>query len=576
MGTCQAILCNSTRKLVTCRSRTGFLTGIPKTFLLESENRTEIDLDQQDSELALAQTPRMDSPWWRGASIYEVYVRSLADSDGDGQGDLPGLTARLDYFAELGVDALWLSPVSPSPNFDSGYDVSDYRGIEPAFGTAEDFRALVRAAHDRGLRIILDQVYSHSSHLHPWFIESASSRSNPKADWYVWADAAADGGPPNNWLGRFGGFAWEWSAARRQYYLHNFLIEQPDLNLHNPEVQAEVLDIMRFWFDLGVDGLRLDVANFYMHDPELRSNPPTGRNDVPANPYYLQAHVYDRSRPENLPFLARMRATADRAGDRMLLAEISCDDQITRMAEYTQGGRLHSAYSFELLGPSLDGAHIARSVLAAGAGDAWPSWAFSNHDVVRVASRWGAAGNLDRIKMLQALLLCLRGTVILYQGEELGLPHSDIPRHRLQDPEALRFWPNHRGRDGARTPFPWKTEGVSLGFSTVDGWLPAEAGHAALSVQAQTDDPTSALAHCRAMLALRRAEPALRFGSFDVVDADRETLIFRRRVGHSSLICAVNLSDRPLSFAAPGKALAGAVGKGAISANGYAIIREAP
>ncbi len=525
--------------------------------------------------MALSETPQTASPWWRGASLYEVYVRSLADSDGDGQGDLPGLTARLDYFADLGVDALWLSPVSPSPNFDSGYDVSDYRGIEPAFGTVEDFRALVQAAHDRGLRVILDQAYSHSSHLHPRFIESASDRRNTKADWYVWADAAADGGPPNNWLGRFGGFAWERSAARRQYYLHNFLIEQPDLNLHNPEVQGEVLDIMQHWFNLGVDGLRLDVANFYMHDPELRSNPPTGRNDVPANPYYLQAHAYDRSRPENLPFLARMRACADAAGDRMLLAEISCDNQIERMAEYTQNGRLHTTYSFELLGPTLDGAHIARSVLAAGVGDAWPCWAFSNHDVVRVASRWGAAGNLARIKMLQALLLCLRGTVILYQGEELGLPHSDVPRHRLQDPEALRFWSNHRGRDGARTPFPWNSAGVSLGFSTMDGWLPAEVAHAPLSVEVQQDDPTSALAHCRGLLALRADTPALRLGSFEVLEVDHSGLNFRRSHAGVNLLCAFNFSGLPRRVTARGKVLAGAMTEGSINGNGYVILCEA-
>ena len=512
--------------------------------------------------------------WWRGTCLYEVYVRSFMDSDGDGEGDLRGLTARLDYLAHLGVDALWLTPVFPSPMFDSGYDVADYRAIDPRFGTLEDFKALVAAAHARGLRIVLDQVYSHSSHQHPWFVESASSRDNPKADWYVWADAKPDGSPPNNWLGRFGGIAWEWSPLRRQYYLHNFLIEQPDLNLHIAEVQAEVLEIMRFWFDLGVDGLRLDVANFFMHDKAFRDNPPAGLNAPPVNPYYLQAHVYDRSRPENLPFLSRMRAVADAAGDRMLLAEIACDNQLERMAEYTTEGRLHTAYSFELLGPGPDGTKIAQAVIEAGAGDSWATWAFSNHDVTRVASRWGAAGNADRIQLLQALLLSLRGTVILYQGEELGLAHSPVPRLRLQDPEAIRFWPNHRGRDGARTPMPWDDTGPALGFSPRDGWLPAEASHALQSVARQDGDPSSILEHCRALLALRRQSPALRWGSFDVVSAATDHLVFRRTYPYETLLCAFNFGTAPLSLAATGDPLAGKAMAGQLAPDGYVILKE--
>jgi alpha-glucosidase len=523
----------------------------------------------------IAADSQSDQAWWRGACLYEVYVRSFMDSDGDGEGDLKGLASRLDYLTDLGVEALWLTPVFPSPMFDSGYDVADYRGIDPRFGALEDFRALVEAAHARGLRIVLDQVYSHSSHQHPWFVESASSRDNPKADWYVWADAKPDGSPPNNWLGRFGGIAWEWSPVRRQYYLHNFLIEQPDLNLHNPEVQDEVLDIMRFWFDLGVDGLRLDVANFFMHDPALRDNPPAGRNEVPVNPYYCQAHVYDRSRPENLPFLSRMRAVADAAGDRMLLAEIACDRQVERMAEYTTQGRLHTAYSFELLGPGPDGTKIAEAVLEAGAGESWPTWAFSNHDVTRVASRWGAEGSPDRIRLFQALLLSLRGTVILYQGEELGLTHSPVPRHRLQDPEAIRFWPNHRGRDGARTPMPWDAEGPALGFSLRDGWLPAESGHAPLSVARQVGNPQSILAHCRALLVLRRHSPALRWGGFEVIAAAPDHLVFRRTHAEETLLCAFNFGPTPLTLPATGETLAGQAPSGQLPPDGYVIQREA-
>ncbi|MDJ1018144.1 MAG: alpha-amylase family glycosyl hydrolase [Paracoccaceae bacterium] len=508
--------------------------------------------------------------WWRGACLYEVYLRSFQDTNRDGEGDLAGLAQRLEYLADLGVDGIWITPFFPSPMRDSGYDVSDYRAVDPRFGTLNEFRALTEKAHSLDLRVVIDQVYSHSSNQHPWFIESSSSRNSPKADWYVWADAKSDGSPPNNWLARFGGIAWEWSAERKQYYLHNFLTEQPDLNLHNPEVQDEVLDIMRFWFDLGVDGLRLDVANFFMHDPELRDNPPAALADLPANPYYLQQRLYDRSRPENLPFLERMREVA---GDRMLLAEISCDWQVERMAEYTQGRRLHTAYSFEFLGPTLDGNHISRSVEQAGTEDSWPTWAFSNHDVPRVASRWGS----ERVKVLQALLLCLRGSVILYQGEELGLPQSDVPREHLQDPEAIRFWPNHRGRDGARSPMAWENT-PGLGFSDAQGWLPAEPAHAPLAVSEQIDDPSSPLAHCRDMLSLRREAPALRLGEFETVEADTDGLTFWRRYNGQSVLCSFNFGDTPRAtpITPNGKTLAGEHAGGQIAPYSYWIAEAAP
>ncbi|MBM3524776.1 MAG: DUF3459 domain-containing protein [Alphaproteobacteria bacterium] len=512
--------------------------------------------------------------WWRGATLYQIYPRRFADSNGDGVGDLKGLIVHLDYVARLGVDGIWVSPFLPSPMKDFGYDVSDYRGVDPIFGSLDDARALVAACRARGLRLVIDQVFSHSSDQHPWFIESAASRSGPKADWYVWADAKPDGGPPNNWLGRFGGYAWEWSPRRRQYYFHNFLVEQPDLNLHNPAVQDEVLDIMRFWFELGVDGLRLDVANYFMHDPALRDNPPAGPAEVPANPYYMQAHVYDRSRPENLPFLARMRAAADAAGGRLLLAEISCDQQVERMAEYTAPGRLHTAYSFALQGPQLDGRHVAATVLEAGAGASWPTWSFSSHDVHRVASRWSAAADASRLRMLQALLLCLRGTVILYQGEELGLPHSSVPRERLRDPESIRFWPNHRGRDGARTPMPWRDVGVSLGFSAVDGWLPVDPSHAALAVSRQEADADSHLAHCRRLVALRGREAALRLGTFEPITAEADFLAFRRVLDGRALVCAFNLGTAPRAFAVEGDPIAGAIADGTLAPGDYVILRS--
>jgi len=511
--------------------------------------------------------------WWRGACIYEVYLRSFMDSDGDGEGDLRGLLSRMDYLAELGIDAIWITPFFPSPMHDSGYDVSDYRQVNPRFGTLGDFREVVQAAHGLGLRVVIDQVYSHSSHRHPWFVESRSGRDVEKANWYVWADAKADGGPPNNWLARFGGVAWAWAPERRQYYLHNFLIEQPDLNLHNMDVQNEMLDIMAFWFDLGVDGLRLDVANFFMHDPALRDNPAAAIDEVPANPYYMQQRLYDRSRPENLAFLKRMREVA---GDKMLLAEISCDRQVERMSEYTAPNRLHTAYSFALLTPELNGSAIATTVLEASNGHSWPTWALSNHDVVRVASRWGAEDNSARVTMLHALLLSLRGTVILYQGEELGLPHSHVPREAIQDPEGIRFWPHDRGRDGARTPFPWD-DTDQLGFSkNASTWLPCEPSHAALAVARQVGLSKSMLENCRALIALRRANAALRYGSFEPKEHEKDWLVFCRVHEEQRLICAFNFSDSPRSVPWQDRVtvLSGEHNEAALPAHGYVIAEE--
>lgn len=508
--------------------------------------------------------------WWRGACIYEVYLRSFQDSNGDGEGDLPGLLHRLPYLAQLGVDALWITPFSPSPMHDSGYDVSDYTSVDPRFGSLDDFDAIIEQAHALGLKVIMDQVYSHSSHLHPWFLSSDSDPEGEHGDWYVWADPKPDGSPPNNWLARFGGIAWEWSPQRRQYYLHNFLIQQPDLNLHSPAVQQAILDIMRFWLDRGIDGLRLDVANFYTHDPALRDNPPSNLPAPPPNPYYLQQRLYDRSRPETLPFLEAMRREA---GDKLLLAEISCDWQVERMVEYTQPGRLHTAYSFELLVPDLNGEHIARVVTQANENDSWPTWALSNHDVVRVASRWRAEAEPQRVTQLHALLLSLRGTAILYQGEELGLPHVTLAREDLQDPEAIRFWPHDRGRDGARTPFPW-TDGPSLGFS--DGettWLPVARDHAALAVSRQEAAADSPLKRCRALLALRQQQPALKWGDFEVIEATREALVFKRSYDESILICAFNFAEteRRLKIDGLKRTLAGRVEHQVLPPGGFVI-----
>ncbi|MGE0407843.1 MAG: alpha-amylase family glycosyl hydrolase [Amphiplicatus sp.] len=503
--------------------------------------------------------------WWRGGVIYQIYPRSFSDSNNDGVGDLPGAAAKLDYLSSLGVDGVWLSPFFRSPMKDFGYDVSDYRDVDPIFGRLADFDRLLAAAHRRGLKIVIDQVYSHTSDQHPWFKESRASRDNPKADWYVWADAKADGGPPNNWISLFGGQGWSWDTRRRQYYQHNFLAEQPDLNFHQPAVRREILDIAKFWLDRGVDGLRLDVANFYFCDALLRDNPPKRAEGGFGRPYQFQRHLHDRSQPENLVFMEALRRLVDRYQDRMTVAEIGSDSYIARSIEYTEQGRLHTAYNFLLLenGPLTAG--LIRDALTSWTSKtAWPSWSFSNHDVVRARTRWGGErASDDFAKMLMGVLLALRGTIFLYQGDELGLPQGEVPFDKLQDPEGRRFWPDNLGRDGCRTPMPWRAAERNAGFSLAEPWLPVDPRQGALAVDRQEKDPQSTLNVVRRLIAFRRAHDALRLGAIDFLDAPSEgedgpVLAFRRRSDRESLVCVFNLGAAPVEIALPvkGRALA--------------------
>ena len=488
-------------------------------------------------------------PWWKGAVIYQIYPRSFQDSNADGVGDLRGITERLPYVADLGVDGIWLSPVFTSPMADFGYDISDYRDIDPVFGTLADFDALLARAHELGLKLIIDQVYGHTSDRHAWFEQSRASRHNARADWYVWADPKPDGTPPNNWPSVFGGPAWTWDTRRRQYYLHNFLAEQPDLNLHNPDVQDALLDVSRFWLERGVDGFRLDVANYYFHDPQLRDNPPSGVRDG-ARPYAFQRHVFNRDRPETPEFLERIRAVLDGFGARMSVAELESDDNLGMSVAYTRGShRLHTAYNFHFLRTEDATPARVREALEAWQGvDAWPSWSLSNHDVVRAATRWdgGAGGSPERAKFLLALLLALRGTVFVYQGEELGLPQAHVPFERLRDPEAIRFWPDNMGRDGCRTPFPWEADAPHAGFSTVEPWLPASDTQAALAVDAQEGQADSVLAYARAALRRRSALPALVRGDVRFRDTgEAMVLAFEREDnGGGRVLCAFNFDAR--------------------------------
>jgi len=487
-------------------------------------------------------------PWWRGATIYQIYPRSFADSNNDGLGDLAGITARLDYVASLGVDGIWISPFFMSPMVDYGYDVSDYCDVDPMFGTLSDFDDLVARAHELGLKVVIDQVYSHTSNQHAWFAESRLSRDNPKADWYVWADAKPDGSPPNNWQSIFHGSSWEFDVARGQYYLHNFLVEQPDLNLHNPQVQHALLNVARFWLERGVDGFRLDAINCGMHDPLLRDNPkskPPFRSEV--RPHFMQEPKYSVSHDDMPQVLERLRVVTDAYGEIMTVAEIGAPEPLPFMKQYTQGGkRLNTAYSFDFLSAKLLTPELVERVVGGWPGEhdeGWPSWAFSNHDAPRVVSRFLTGCPLERrAKLLGLLQFSLRGNVFLYQGEELGLPQADVPYERLRDPEGIKNWPHSMGRDGARTPMPWTSE-MNGGFSSVEPWLPVDANHVALCVDRQQDDPDSVLNFFRQLLSLRRDLDVLRYGSQTFLDAPDDVIAFRRDHRGKSLVCVFNIGN---------------------------------
>lgn len=500
-----------------------------------------------------------NSPWWRGAVIYQIYPRSFLDASGDGVGDLPGIIDRLEHVAALGVDAIWVSPFFKSPMADFGYDIADYRDVDPLFGTLDDFDRLLAKAHALGLKVMIDQVFSHTSVDHAWFRESREDRTNAKADWYVWADAREDGTPPNNWLSIFGGVAWRWEPRRCQYYLHNFLSSQPDLNFHNPAVQQATLDYVKFWLDRGVDGFRLDSINFCFHDAQLRDNPPKpealrlGRGFSADNPYAFQYHYYNNTQPENLAFLERLRVLLDRYPGAVTLGEISSEDSLATTAEYTAPGRLHMGYSFELLVDDFSAAYIRRTVqlLEATMREGWPCWAVSNHDVQRAVTRWGGSPAQPVLaKMLVAMLCSLRGSVCLYQGEELGLGEAEVPYEALQDPYGITFWPTFKGRDGCRTPMPWD-DSAGAGFSKAEPWLPIPAEHRALSVQAQEADPDSVLHAFRAFLAWRRTQPALIAGAIAFVDAPEPVLMFVRGEGAGAVLAAFNLSATMATAALP-------------------------
>lgn len=492
------------------------------------------------------------APWWRGAAIYQIYPRSFKDTNGDGVGDLKGCIEGIDHIASLGVDAVWLSPFFTSPMHDFGYDVADYRGVDPLFGDLADFDEFVNRAHARGLKVIIDQVYSHTSDEHEWFAESRRSRDNPKADWYVWADPKPDGSPPNNWMSVFGGGAWEWDARRRQYYFHNFLVRQPDLNLHNKEVQDAILDVARFWLARGVDGFRLDALNFAMHDPELRDNPPKKVfRRSPGRPFDFQDQRFQMSHPDIPKFLERLRSVIDEFPGRFTVAEVGGERAFEEMKLFTKGDRrLSTAYSFDYLyAPALTKELIVETAKRWPEGGEWPSWAFSNHDAPRAVSRWaGACPPDDYCKLLALLLSSLRGNIFFYQGEELGLQQGEVPFERLRDPEAITNWPATLGRDGARTPMPWVSQSEFGGFSTSEPWLPVDQTHLARSIERQDRDQDSVLNFTRRVIAFRKGSHALRLGALEFLATPGDCVAFTRSFGGEKALCVFNIGENPVAW----------------------------
>ncbi|GEO85222.1 MULTISPECIES: alpha-glucosidase family protein [Alphaproteobacteria] len=497
-----------------------------------------------------------DKDWWRGAVIYQIYPRSYQDSNGDGIGDLKGITARLPHIAALGADAIWISPFFTSPMKDFGYDVSNYTDVDPMFGSIADFDALIADAHRLGIKVMIDLVISHTSDQHEWFVESRSSRINAKSDWYVWSDPKPDGTPPNNWLSIFGGSAWHWDPTRMQYYMHNFLTSQPDLNMHNPQVQNAVLDATRFWLERGVDGFRLDTINFYFHDRLLRDNPalaPERRNasTAPAvNPYNFQEHLYDKNQPENLEFLKRFRALLEEYPAIAAVGEVG-DSQygLEIVGQYTSGNdKMQMCYAFEFLAPEpLTPKVVSETQKAFGkaAPEGWACWAFSNHDVVRHVSRWGAnvADRAAFAKLLAAILMTQRGSICIYQGEELGLTEADIAFEDLQDPYGIQFWPEFKGRDGCRTPMVWDASAPQAGFSTAPKtWLPIPVEQAINAVSVQEGRQDSVLEQYRRFLAFRRGHPALVKGAMEFHTVGDTALVYSRMLGNETVLCAFNMS----------------------------------
>ena len=502
---------------------------------------------------------RLNEDWWKSAVFYQIYPRSFYDSNNDGIGDLQGVTKKLDHLNDgngggLGIDAIWFSPFFTSPQADFGYDVSDYCNIDEDYGTLEDFDNLVAEAHKRNIKVVLDLVLNHSSDQHEWFKESRTDSTNPKADWYVWADPKPDGSPPNNWLAVFGGAAWTYEPQREQYYLHNFLAEQPDLNWYNPEVREVLADVVRFWMNRGVDGFRLDTANYYAHDQELRDNPkrpPNSRpleDDQEANPLSSYITKYSKDRPENIEFIHYLRTIFDEGNSIVSVGEIGSseglDETLKLGADYVKhGDGLHMAYTFAMLNKEMNAEYFKHVVRFTEdmIEDGWPCWSLSNHDCTRMMSRYNCFNEREGFQqMMLLLLLSLRGTPIIYYGEEIDMEEYRISKEEVKDPQGIRFWPDIKGRDGCRLPFPWDSKASNQGFN--DGakpWLPAKN---TLTLDKAVADPNSTFHVLKEMLTIRKNYPALQIGNFREILIEGKCFVFERKTVNQTIIIAVNFS----------------------------------
>jgi alpha-glucosidase len=480
-----------------------------------------------------------DAPWWRSGVLYQIYPRSFADSNADGVGDLRGIIDRIDYLGALGIDAIWLSPITVSPNADWGYDVSDFTAVQPDLGTMSEFDELIVEAHRRDIRILLDFVPNHTSERHPWFVDSRSSKESRHRDWYVWADPKPDGGPPNNWVSSFGGAAWTLDDATGQYYLHNHLVEQPDLNWWNEEVRDEFDGILRFWFDRGVDGFRIDVCNIIIKDAELRDNPPATEDDPLDVQLFGQRPVFSANRPEVHDVLRRWRRLAESYDPpRVLLGETPVED-LTELGRFygTALDELQLAFNFPFINAPFDAVvmpGIVDRIEAALPAGAWPAWTGSNHDMSRLATRW-AGDDPRRIRAALLMLLSLRGTPVLYQGDEIGLPDTTVEPPNLRDPLGVVYWPAYAGRDAMRTPMHWRDEpGGGFTDPGATPWLPL--GDTATNVESQLADPSSTLRLVRDLLAVRKRTPDLNLGSYAALDAPDAIWAWRRGDRHAAVV----------------------------------------
>jgi alpha-glucosidase len=486
--------------------------------------------------------------WWQHGVIYQIYPRSYQDSNGDGVGDLRGIISRLDYLQWLGIDCIWLSPIYPSPMADFGYDISDYCGIHPLFGSMDDFDELLAEVHQRGMKLLLDLVPNHTSDQHPWFLESRSSRDNPKRDWYIWQDAGENGALPNNWLSVFGGYAWEWDEKTGQYYYHAFLKEQPDLNWRNPEVQQAMLDVMRFWLDKGIDGFRVDVMWHMIKDKQLRDNPPAPDSPFRADDLIYDHYipVYSTDQPEVHEIVTMMRELTDEYDDRVLIGEIYLPIQklVTYYGRDNKGA--HLPFNFQLLTLPWEPAKIAMAIdeyEGALPVQGWPNWVLGNHDKPRISSRIGRS----QAKIAALMLLTLRGTPTIYYGDEIGMRDVPIPINEIVDPQGLNMPDLNISRDPSRTPMQWTRE-INSGFSQHKPWLRLPYNSGRVNVENQKADPYSMLSFQRKLIALRKESAALNIGAYSPVYADQQLISYIREFADERFLIILNLSHRPCYF----------------------------